>query len=519
MSHFNGNGNGYFPHHDVTEDNENAFPENIEGNEGEYDEEDNIETQVANESTLEPLIAQYFGDVRQYALLTRDQERDLWNRIETAKERLRRIIHSHTAFPDLLRDIILEAQEVQGLIQNCKARKPTALSVDWRKRVNAIISDCRKHRKAMSPRRKRMCKAAVPALRRKLRLAYAKKFRQWHSRCEELNLTPLFYEKALAHLSAINKRWLVDSRSTRAVAALKRRDAFLLELQQRMLRANVRLVIYVAARYTSSEMHLLDRIQEGNIGLMRALDKFEPKRGLKFVTYAHWWVRQAISRGIIEQSWNIRLPGYISQNKSRLATVENRLYTLLNRPPTLTELSIAFFCASAQRENHPNLWKHPPAISDLNGCLYKKFGREPTTDEIAKALKAVEKETEEAQCLTTYTVSINHPAPGIRENFGEIIEDKNARAQEDAVFDDQCTTITAEYLAHLTPREADILRQRHGIDCDKPQTLREIGQKLGLSRERIRQLEAQAIIKLREYDAHRAGSKKGLLRELYAASA
>ncbi|MDH3604264.1 MAG: sigma-70 family RNA polymerase sigma factor [Candidatus Tectomicrobia bacterium] len=228
----------------------------------------------------------------------------------------------------------------------------------------------------------------------------------------------------------------------------------LTQRREAMLRANLRLVIYVAKRYRGQGVPFMDLIQEGNLGLMHALEKFDPHRGFKFITYAYWWVRQAISRAIIEQKRTVRLPHHVVERRHQLRAVEKQLEAAHDRPPTVQELSAA-------------------------------SGRTP-------------QEIEELRCAGGSILPLQHPLTEHEDReLLEVLTDSQASKPEDIVAMAQCQQRVAESLARLTEREALVLRLRFGIGTDHEHTLQEIGDRLGISRERVRQLEGIALAKLR----------------------
>jgi RNA polymerase primary sigma factor len=221
-----------------------------------------------------------------------------------------------------------------------------------------------------------------------------------------------------------------------------------------MMQANLRLVIHLANRYRGHGVPFLDLIQEGNIGLMRALDKFEPQRGLKFVTYAHWWVRQAIGRALIEQHRTIRLPSHVIEFKNKLRTVGNRLWYTYGRAPSVHELSDALECTPQEVEN-----------------------------------------------LLTAVQPIVRLHRAITENgslLADVVKDEQAVKPEELVAADQLHHCLEVCLTRLPAREALIIRLRYGLDTNHAHTLQEIADMLGLSRERVRQIEKKAFEKLQQ---------------------
>jgi RNA polymerase primary sigma factor len=250
---------------------------------------------------------------------------------------------------------------------------------------------------------------------------------------------------------------LQDQAGNRALQASRqswsRKQRALDDVKAHMLRANLRLVIYVAKRYLNSNVPFLDLIQEGNIGLMRALEKFEPGRGYRFVTYAYWWVRQAIGRAVIEQRRTIRLPDNVVARKNQLRAAETELCQMHQRGPTLQELSA----------------------------------------ELGLPLSDVERLQGSGQVM----VRLHEPLSEYGRQLEEVMEDEQSLDPYVVVAERELQQRMDDCLGNLSEREAHILRLRFGLDMDRPHTLREIADVYGLSHERIRQLETIALKKLR----------------------
>jgi RNA polymerase sigma factor (sigma-70 family) len=221
-----------------------------------------------------------------------------------------------------------------------------------------------------------------------------------------------------------------------------------------MLQSNLRLVIHVANRYRGRGVAFPDLIQEGNIGLMRALEKFEASRGLKFITYAYWWVRQAIGRAIINQYRTVRVPNHIVERRQKLKAAEERFWRLHGHAPTVQDLSA-------------DLGWTPDEIDELHAALQP-------------ILKLNQAATDDGQPLE------------------EALPDEMQEKPEQLMATRQLQRLMAACLASLTEREARILQLRYGFDSGRPHTLQEIGAIFGLSRERIRQIEQTALEKLRQ---------------------
>jgi RNA polymerase sigma factor (sigma-70 family) len=292
------------------------------------------------EENFDNLVARYFGDVRQFALLNRAEEQALWCRIESAQKRARRALYTTpVALPTLTRlwqQVERGETSLDQVLRDVERLAPRP--ADLRRQIEYAVlelQDIATRLQALQAQK------PTTAKRHTVRRVYAALWQQWCKTWEALALHPQVYETLRQTLEAEYTAQPDNLALHAARRAWQRAYARLTQVKAGMIRANLRLVIHVANRYRGRGVPFLDLIQEGNIGLMRALEKFEPSRGLKFVTYAHWWVRQAISRAITEQYRTVRLPNHIGERKNKLRGAVERLWGQYGRPPTSEELSVA----------------------------------------------------------------------------------------------------------------------------------------------------------------------------------
>ncbi len=271
-------------------------------------------------------------------------------------------------------------------------------------------------------------------------------------KAEAYNDAMLVDDPVRMYLKEIGKVELLTAEEEKILAA--RMEAGDWEAKQHMIEANLRLVVSIAKRYTGRGMHFLDLIQEGNLGLIKAVDKFDYTKGFKFSTYATWWIRQAITRAIADQARTIRIPVHMVETINKLIRIQRQ--------------------------------------------LVQELGREPEVEEIAAEMDITPEKVREIMKISQEPVSLEKPIGEEEDShLGDFIPDEDAPSPADQAASTLLKEELTKVLSSLTPREEKVLRLRFGLDDGRSRTLEEVGLEFDVTRERIRQIEAKALRKMR----------------------
>jgi RNA polymerase primary sigma factor len=438
----------------------------------------------------------YMKEIRSSQLLTREGEMEIAKRIENGQQEVLTILLS---CPVAVKEVINLGEELRtgrlGVTEMIKEMDDGAPGAKKkrleRQKVLKLINTIKREEESIQILRKKLRSGGKGALEKKILEQIRKKqtaivdhFRQMNLNEEQIGrilqtlrqchirMEKVITQKNKAELRAAQHECsgLSSNQLEEALKAIEKGEKKVKEAKNELIKANLRLVISIAKRYVNHGVQFLDLVQEGNIGLMKAVDKFDYRRGYKFGTYATWWIWQAITRAVIEQAQTIRIPVYVTE--------------ILNK------------------------------LHRASQTLVRELGRAPTLDEIAKKMRASPEKVQRILQLTQKPISLDTPIGDDEDSsLEDFIEDKTAASPEEAAINAALSEHTRKILSGLSKKEEKILRLRFGLGekYGDTHTLEEVSQDFNLTRERIRQIEGKAIRKLR--DSNQSEGLKSFIEE------